>query len=228
MRKKKDNRKMNISFFINNIISVLTINAIIMSIMGIKFMYGYEPSSEITGVPIYSYFTIQSNIFMGIVSFIFANREYQVLKGKKREVSRFFYILKYVATVSVSLTFFVVFAYLGFVTKGGHIPLIRNSNLFFHLIIPVVSILSFVFLEKTDVIKPRDALYAVIPTFLYELYYVSNILINMKNGKIIPSNDWYLIAKNGLLVSLIVAPAMLGITYLLSITIRKLNRKKIS
>lgn len=228
MRKKKDNRKMNISFFINNIISVLTINAIIMSIMGIKFMYGYEPSSEITGVPIYSYFTIQSNIFMGIVSFIFANREYQVLKGKKREISRFFYILKYVATVSVSLTFFVVFAYLGFVTKGGHIPLIRNSNLFFHLIIPVVSILSFVFLEKTDVIKQRDALYAVIPTFLYELYYVSNILINMKNGKIIPSNDWYSIAKNGLLVSLIVAPAMLGITYLLSITIRKLNRKKIS
>ena len=67
---KKYNKKMIISFIINILISILTINAIIMSIMGFKFMYGHEPYPELIGVPIYSYYTIQSNVFMGIVSFI--------------------------------------------------------------------------------------------------------------------------------------------------------------
>ena len=57
-KKIGNNKKMKISFVFNIIISILTINAIIMSIMGFKFMYGYEPSSEITGVPIFSYLFI--------------------------------------------------------------------------------------------------------------------------------------------------------------------------
>ena len=36
---KTKNKKMKISFIINILISILTINAIIMSIMGFKFMY---------------------------------------------------------------------------------------------------------------------------------------------------------------------------------------------
>ena len=49
-----------------------------MSITGFKFMYGYEPYPELIGTPSYSYYTVQSNVFMGIVSFVFANREYQI------------------------------------------------------------------------------------------------------------------------------------------------------
>ena len=58
-----------------------------MSIMEFKFMYGYEPYPELIGVPIFSYYTIQSNVFMGIVSFVFANREYQIFKGRKKRDS---------------------------------------------------------------------------------------------------------------------------------------------
>jgi len=180
-KKIGNNKKMKISFVINIIISILTINAIIMSIMGFKFMYGYEPSSEITGVPIFSYFTVQSNVFIGIISFIFANREYQIFKRRKK-IPFSYYIIKMVATVSVSLTFFVVFAYLGFVSKGGHIPLLRNSNLFFHLIIPVLSIINYVIFEKTNIIKFKHIIYGLIPTLLYEIYYIINLLLNMKNG----------------------------------------------
>ncbi len=111
MKKKKDNikkrdKKMMISFIINIILSILTVNAIIMAITGFKFMYGYEPYPELIDVPIYSYYTVQSNVFMGIVSFVFANREYQILKGRKKEIPLTYYIFKMVATVAVSLTFF--------------------------------------------------------------------------------------------------------------------------
>ena len=221
-------KKMMISFIINILISIITINAIIMSIMGFKFMYGYEPAKEISGVPIFSYFTVQSNIFMGIISFIFANREYQVLRGRKKEISLVYYILKMVSTVSVSLTFFIVFAFFGFISKGGHIPLLRNSNLFFHLIIPVVSLVNYIIFEKTNIIKFKHIIYGLIPTFLYEIYYKINILINMKNGNVPLVNDWYSFAQNGILIPIIVAPMMLGITYLISLFIWKLNKKNIN
>lgn len=96
---------MIISLTINILISILTVNAIIMSIMGFKFMYGYEPYPELIGVPIFSYYTVQSNVFMGIVSFIFANREYQILKGRKKKFPLVYYVMKMVATAAVSLTF---------------------------------------------------------------------------------------------------------------------------
>lgn len=224
--KKKNNKKMKISLVINLMISILTINAIIMSIMGFKFMYGYEPYPELVGIPIFSYYTVQSNVFMGIVSFVFANREYQILRGRKKEIPLIYYIFKMVATVAVSLTFFVVFAVFGFTSRGGHISLLKNSYLFFHLIIPVMSILNYVIFEKTDIIKFKYIFYGLLPTFLYEIYYTINILVNMKNGTVSLRSDWYSFAQNGILRTILVVPSMLGITFCLSLTIWKLNKKK--
>ena len=222
---KKNNRKMMISFIINILISILTLNTIIMCITGFEFMKGYEPYPELFEVPIYSYYTVQSSIFMGIISFIFANREYQILKGRKKEISLVYYIFKMVATVAVSLTFFVVFAIFGFMARGGHIGLLRNSYLFFHLVIPVVSILNYVIFERTSIIKFKYIFYGILPTFLYEIYYTINILMNMKNGGVTLRNDWYSFAQNGLLRTILVAPTMLGITFCLSLVIWRLNKK---
>ena len=93
---KKNSKKMKISFVINILLSILTVNAIIMCITGFKFMYGHEPYPELISVPIYSYYTVQSNVFMGIVSFVFANREYQIFKGRKKEIPLAYYIFKMV------------------------------------------------------------------------------------------------------------------------------------
>ena len=163
---------------------------------------------------------------MGIVSFVFANREYQILRGRKKEIPLIYYIFKMVATVAVSLTFFVVFAIFGFMSRGGHISLLRNSYLFFHLIIPVMSILNYVIFEKTNSIKFKYVFYRLIPTFLYEIYYTINILMNMKNGKVSITNDWYSFAQNGIFRTILVAPMMLFITFCLSLVIWKLNKKK--
>ena len=189
-------------------------------------MKGYEPYPELFEVPIYSYYTVQSSIFMGIISFVFANREYQILKGRKKEISLVYYIFKMGATVAVSLTFFVVFAIFGFMARGGHIGLLRNSYLFFHLVIPVVSILNYVIFERTSIIKFKYIFYGILPTFLYEIYYTINILMNMKNGGVTLRNDWYSFAQNGLLRPILVAPTMLGITFCLSLVIWRLNKKK--
>ena len=72
---------------------------------------------------------------MGIVALIFVIKEIKLLNGKLDEISNKVYALKLMATVSVGLTFFTVFGYLGPIAEGGILSLLKNSNLFLHLII---------------------------------------------------------------------------------------------
>jgi hypothetical protein len=220
------NKKMIVSFIINIIISILTLNIILMSIFRVRIIYGYEPSIIVDGVPIFSYFTTQSNIFVGIISFIFANREYLVLKKKKKDIPTNIYVLKFAATVAVSLTFFIVFSYLGFVVNGGHAALLKDNNFFFHLVIPVISIINFIVFEKTNKIKFKYIFFGVLPTFLYEIYYVSNLLITAIKDGVTPQNDWYFFVQSGIIRPIIAAPSMLLITFLLSLIIWNLNKSK--
>ena len=213
------------SFSINVFVVILVTIALVISLTGFKFMQGYEPASELTYIQIFSYFTVQANTFMGIVSLVFAIKEYQLLNKKIKEIALKYYILKMVATIAVGLTLFVVFTIFGILSKGGIMPLIRNSNLFFHLVIPLISILNFVILEKTDDIKLKHTFYGLIPTALYEVYYATNLMANMKNGKVSPMYDWYNFAQNGLWSTIAVAPIMLGITYIIALTIWRINSK---
>ena len=224
MKKKMKNNKLKISFYINILIILLIVNAIMMSITGFNFMHGYEPYPQLIGTPIYSYYTVQSNVFMGIVSLIFASKEYQIIKGVKKEIPLAYYVLKMVATVAVSLTFFVVFAIFGFMSNGSHISFIRNSYLFYHLIIPVLSIINFICFEKTNRINFKYVFLGLLPTFLYEIYYSINLITNMKDGHVSIKNDWYFFAQDGLIKTILVAPMMLGITFCLSLIIWKLNK----
>lgn len=224
-KRVKNNRNLKISFGINLFISILTLNIIIMTLMGHRFLFGNVDPSELDNVPVFCYFTTQSNVFMGIVSFIFANREYQVIRGKKKDINRFFYILKMIATVSVSLTFFVVFGYLGFVMEGGHASLLKYNNFFFHLFIPVISILNFLIFERNNTIKFKHTFLGLFPTLLYEIFYVVNLVINFNRGVITTDNsDWYYFLQADIWRPIIFAPLMLIITYLLSLTIWRLNK----
>ena len=222
--KKIDNKNIKISFIINILIVIMTIAALIISITGFKFMHGYEPSSELPKTQKFSYFTVQSNVFMAMVSLLFAIKEFQILKGTKKEIPSKYYILKMIATIAVALTFIVVFACFSFVTKGGILSLLKNSNLFFHLIIPVISIITYIFFEKTDNIKFKHTIYGLLPTILYEIYYIINIISNLKNGKVSPTYDWYYFLQNGVWTAIIVAPMMIGVTYVITLLIWISNR----
>ena len=215
-----------ISLILNILIFIMMVFASIVMFSGFKFMNGASVVLESTKIGMFRFFTVQSNIFMGIVALIFAINEIKLLKGKIKNIPLWMYVLKMVATTSVFLTFFVVFAYLGNIVDGGVGLLLQNSNLFFHLIIPVVSIFAFILFEKNIDIKFKYTLYGIIPSFLYEIYYVINILIHMEDGKVSPVYDWYYFVQNGVSTAFIVAPMMLLITYILCLILWKVNRKK--
>ena len=218
---------LKISLTLNILITLMTVAATIMMFTGFKFMHGYETTLESTKLGMLRFFTVQSNLFMGIVSLLFAIKEIELLKGKIKEIHIKYNIIKLMATTAVGLTCFTVFAYLGPISKGGTISLLMNSNLFFHCVIPIVSIITFIFFERTEKMKFRYSFYSLLPTLLYEMYYLINIIIHMENGKVSPIYDWYWFVQNGVWTAIIVGPLMLFITYIIGLLLWRINKRKL-
>ena len=218
-------KKLKISLILNIIIFILTVIATIMMFTGFKFMKGMEPVLEATGFSLLKFFTVESNLFVGIISLIFSIKEIKIIKGNEKELSTKMYLLKYMSTSAVSLTFFIVFSYLGPISKGGIISMLTNSNLFFHLIIPVLSIINFTIFEKTNKINFKQVIYGIIPTFLYGLYYCINVLTHIENGKVSYVYDWYWFIQNGVWTAIIVIPVIFLISYLISLCLWYFNKK---
>ncbi len=104
--------------------------------------------------------------------------------------------------------------------------MLMNSNLFFHLIIPVLSMASFAIFERTNKITFKNSLFGILPTFLYEIYYLGNVFIHAESGIVSPEYDWYWFVQNGVWTSVIVAPMMLLITYAITFILWRFNKKK--
>ena len=220
------NKKLKISLTLNILIILMTIAACIIMFTGFKFMHAYPTILQSTKIGMLRFFTVQSNLFAGIVSLIFAIKEIQNLRGKTSELSKRMYVLKLMSSTAVGLTFFVVFAYLGPITPYGVPALLMNANLFLHLIIPVLSILNFVCFERTDKLKFRNSFWGILPTVLYGIYYLTNVFIHMEEEKVSPVYDWYYFVQKGVWTAVIVVPVMLLITYIISLIIWRLNRSR--
>ena len=227
MNKNNNNvsKFIKISLVNNIIVFVMTAFASIVMFTGFKFMYGYDIILESTKLGMLRFFTVQSNLFVGIISLIFAINEIQIINGNKKEISKINYILKLMSTTAVGLTFFIVFSYLGPISEHGVVSLLMNSNLFFHLIIPIFSILNFTLFEKTDKIQFKDCIYGILPTVIYGIYYIINVLIHMENGKVSNIYDWYWFVQNGVWTAIIVVPIIFIIAYVISIVIWRCNKK---
>ncbi|MCR5146807.1 MAG: hypothetical protein K6B70_05640 [Clostridia bacterium] len=217
-------KSIKISLVINIIVFILTVAASIIMFTGFKFM-GNDVVLESTKIGMLKFFTVQSNIFMGLMALICAIKEISVLKGKIKDVPIILYVLKLISTVAVGLTFITVVAYLGPISVGGLPSMLKNSNLFFHLLIPVISMINFAIFEKTDKIKFKYTFLGLIPTVLYAIFYLINVLIHMENGKVSPIYDWYWFAQAGIWQICIVVPLMMFVTYFISIVLWRVNKK---
>ena len=220
----KKEKYIKISLCLNIIIVVLTIIASIIMFTGFKFMED-EMILTSTKIGMFRFFTVDSNVLMGLSALVFSIYEIKVLKGKLEEIPIKIYILKLMATVGVGLTFLTVFCYLGPISKGGIPSMLKNSNLFFHFIIPVLSILNFILFERTDKIKFKYTFMGVLPMMIYAIYYTINVLIHIENNKVFPKYDWYWFVQGGLWQIAIVIPLIFGGTYLISLILWRLNRK---
>lgn len=116
----------------------------------------------------FRFFTVLSNTFCAIAALAMAVSQ---IGGA---VPRPVLLMKYLATVSVTVTLATVFLFLG-PTMGGYRDLLKGDNLYMHLIGPVLAILSYAFLEKREMAFPT-ALTGLIPVALYGGMYLYRVV----------------------------------------------------
>lgn len=120
------------------------------------------------------FFTFDSNIYAGIVSFIMAFDLIECLIAKRRTAHRGVLILKYTAACAVMVTFLTVACYLGPVVHLKN--LFKGSQLYAHLLVPIEAFLSLILLERGARLKLWHAFFGLIPVLTYGIFYIYFVL----------------------------------------------------
>ena len=217
-------RREKISVILNSLIFIFTLFATITMIIGFKFMGQFEVLSE-RNFKSFKYFTVDSNVFAGLVSLAYVIYKFTADGKKSEKLPRVFYILKLAATTGVTLTMMVTVFYLAPTSNGNFLHYFMNSNFFMHLITPLLCIISFIFFEAAEPQKLIMSVPGIIPMLLYSFFYTPNVLLHLDNGKVVRAYDWYNFLAGGAQTVWIVVPVLYLITWIFALGLWALNRK---
>lgn len=163
----------------------------------------------------FMFFTTDSNILTAIASALVMICEIKILQGKRTTVARAFTLLKYAGVVGLMLTFFTVLCLLipiyGIAMEWG------GTGLHMHVLAPVLSFVSFVFLEEHTRLSVSDAIIGIMPVIIYGGVYFSQVIIfgNWIDFYAFNSSGrWYLIM-----------PLIIAISLSMSLFVRFLRNK---
>lgn len=215
--------KTMILMLINAFIFFSTLIVVIMGCSGgaSAGQLGYH----IKGIGYFKPFTIDSNILMGVFAGIMLVVNIQSLVREKYDIPKWAEMGYFVGANAVLLTFVTVVLFLaptnGF-DIGTYALMFSNDLIFLHLLTPLLACLSFCCLMKSNKFTAKQTLWGVLPTFLYSLVYVSQVVL-FKNWE-----DFYGFIFGGqnqfvILVMLV----MYGVTFVLGYLLIKLHNKKI-
>lgn len=167
------------------------------------------------------YFTVQSNLLYGAYAAVFA--VIGLIYGSTDAVPDVFYILKYIFTVGVTLTMLTVLLYLAPVVVKSYPPLFKGANLYFHLLVPLLGVISFCFFEKGAEISIPQTFLGLIPFALYGVYYTVNVFAHADNGKVDMKYDWYGFVMKGVDKAAIAALIMIAAATAICFGLRFIN-----
>ena len=209
----------------------LTLNIIIFlfAVTGSIFCFGeiyitYTKPIE-HGFKLMKFFTVQSNVLAGLTSLIYI---IYILRENKtqRKIPFWVHILRYIATIDLIITFLVVALFLGFIVEEGYFSMYTNANFFFHFMVPVLNLISFVFYEENPRFKFKHTFIGTLHLILYAVFYIVVVLTHFNNGAIELKYDWYAFAQKGLPIAFICGALVIGVGYLVAyIKKKKKNRK---
>lgn len=131
-----------------------------------------------SGLKSLMYFTVQSNLWIGFISLWILILMILEFIYDKKFIKKYHYILKYVFTVSISLTGLVFCAFLA-PNASNYNPWTLNSILT-HVVVPVVSILDFFVDDYKFKLKNKDILYTLLPPLYYFLFSVICFVCDFK------------------------------------------------
>lgn len=159
---------------------IIVCSTILIAIMGVQYgAGGGQVGEDMVGWGYFKPFTIDSNILMAIAALlmmIFQIREYCDEKLEPSKWLKRFYLM---GATSVALTFVTVVCFLmpGFLVQGLDVKLLFTDDmLFFHVLNPILAIISTIFLLKGGRFRLRDRFWALVPCFIYSIIYMIHVV----------------------------------------------------
>lgn len=142
--------------------SALKIIVFMSSAIGTFLSWYAGKDSFMGGANVLMFFTIQSNIAVAVISVI----GMFVINGKK-PVSGGWYVVKFVGTVSITLTG-VVFCFVLAPTMGD--AAWNVQNILTHVVVPLAAVIDFFVTGVSGDIRKRSVIWVTIPPLLYAAY----------------------------------------------------------
>ena len=164
---------------------ILNLIIVIFAVIGIILMLTSEAEEgalQSSGIENFKFYTVLTNVFCGIVALIYLVCIF-AKKGTEKMAA-----LKLAAVCGVAITFAVVAFMFG--PLYGFLNFYKRGNLYFHLLLPVTAMIEFIVVRRKKM-PFRYTVFAAIPTLLYAIGYLLNILINGLGGPWPDTNDFY-------------------------------------
>lgn len=134
------------------------------------------------GAVAFRYFTVLSNVFCALAALAMCLAPDQ----------RWAWLLKYVGTAAVTVTLLTVFLFLG-PAVGGVKELLKGSDLFMHLLTPLMALTSFCVFERRG-LSFGTAMLGVLPVAFYGLFYLYKVILVPEHKR---WEDFYGFNKSG-------------------------------
>jgi len=219
--------KRKISIILNSLILVFTAFATTCMIFGINIMSRSEEVRAFTAANLsaFKYYTVDSNVFGGLVALVYICFEVALAKGKITRIPKILHLLRLAAATGLTLTMLVT-AFFLIPQFGEHWYILYiDNNFFFHLTVPILSIITFIFFEPDTKISLKESLFGTITMLLYGIVYTLNIIAHLGSGNPLKDYDWYGFLNGNLKNAFVAIPAMLIVTWLITLGLWILNRK---
>lgn len=153
---------------------------------------GGSANMKVKKIRCFEYFTVDSNILAAVAAFIML--VFNVLGFiNGSAIPAWVMHIKFIGSVAVGLTFFVVMLLLA--PYAGYRHMLEGCSLFTHLIVPVLAMLSFICFDGGGILPAYAIALALIPAAVYGAVYFRMVVIvgEDKGGW----NDFYGFNKGG-------------------------------
>lgn len=151
----------------------------IVGILGIIFTA--QSSAFMGGGSVFFFFTVQSNIFIIVMSLLFLVNDVMLLVNKKSFVNQTLLLIKYVATVAITITFIVFFTMLAPLMGVDYLLSFNNFSL--HAIVPILAIIDFILFDTDINLTYKNSLLATIAPISYVVFVYIGAIFKLRYGE---------------------------------------------
>lgn len=146
-------------------------NLLIFLFTTVCFILNFHKDGEwkaANGLYALRYFTILSNLLSALAALLVA------LNVSEQGLPFGIWLLKYVATAAVTVTFLTVMVFLG--PTMGYKSQLEHAGFYYHAAGPLMAVLSFCFMERFHELSAELSLTGMLPVILYGLLYTLSLI----------------------------------------------------